>query len=153
MRPFTATQVFGPWTVKYEQEVTEPTGMAPDVHWRFIDDAGHGHFCSADGKYPTLRLVTEPVWCDEHDEAEDRTHWVCPHCGEIITPREIDQSILGRPILGPISMTIIHADGGMIREYHLGDEDARAVLANPIEEIPRRTANATHVSTTYGGTP
>ncbi len=142
--------VLGPWTVTYTQELIQETGMVPDEKWRFIDKAGHGHF--ADGKkYPTLRLVREREWCEVHEDMEDVEHFECPHCGETVSPKWIDQSILGRSRLGPISMTITHRSEGITREFHLGDEDARAVLNNPIEEIPKRTANVAPTTTTYEG--
>ncbi len=130
----------GPWDIEYEQEVIQERGMGADERWRFIDAAGHGHFCQ-DGKWPTLRLVTENLWCEEHGEDEATTHHVCPHCGEIIRPGMIDLSLLGRPRLGPISMTIRHSAQGVTRTFHLGDEDARAVLSNPVDELLRRSAN------------
>lgn len=129
----------GPWTITFEQEtVPSENGPEPDRSWRFIDRAGHGHFWK-DG-YPTLKPVIEECYCSVVDEPHSVEHWECPHCGETITPR-ITPS---RPttVLGRLRVTLEYASHNERRTYDgFTEQEAQAIRKDPIEAIPRLTAN------------
>lgn len=142
-----AVIALGPWTVEYHQEWEPEEGLVPDEGWRFIDAAGHGHFCKS-GKWPTLKLDTSTVYCDEHDDDEEISRLLCPHCGEEVRPSMVDQSLTGRRKPGPIRMRITHRTNSATRVFEVYGDDAKAVLENPVEELPRITAELQPVSIT-----
>lgn len=146
----TMVQRFGPWTVTAEQEYIDvlDDSPKPDKVWRFIDAAGHGHFWK-DG-YPTLELTMVPCYCGDDDDEHTVDEYVCPHCREVIRPGLI-HPLRGamRPMKGRLNVTLTFEDDRSKREYLLSEEDGRAVLNDPVEAIPRVTADATPSSAEY----
>ena len=81
------------WVFELHQDRIEILSLdapsVPDLDWRYVDAAGHGHFYAEDGSLPTLDLRAEPrVYDDGYggvDEWES-TIWVCPECDEHVVP-------------------------------------------------------------------
>jgi hypothetical protein len=79
----------------------------PDLDWRYVDKAGHGHFWNKKGNgapLPTLEwVVTSQGWFDDgtsYDIGEHR----CKICAEVIEPGM--KTEFPKPVFGPTVVTV-----------------------------------------------
>jgi hypothetical protein len=91
----------GPFRCTLEQEtdvidVTTATGThTPNLAWEFVDEAGHYHAWTKDGKLPTVAVTVNHFPCnhDHEDEDEcggwDESKTVCLLCAEPIEPKYV----------------------------------------------------------------
>lgn len=132
----------GPWTIDVEQEMIEvrSEALVRDERWTFIDAAGHGHFAGEDD-YPTLRWVALPCTMGHGEDCDGEGHYECPLCSQKIMPGLRPPAALVNLVPGRLYMKLIFDDGRSRREYALPTEaDAKAIMNDPIEAIPRITA-------------
>jgi hypothetical protein len=86
----------------------------PDPSWRLIDEAGHGHFATADPAepYPTLRWISDGCADPSHGpDCGGAGHYECPLCEQSISPKT--RAAADRWIPGPFSyrLTLIRHEG------------------------------------------
>jgi hypothetical protein len=104
----------GPWpgSLTVEQEfipVTSERSSRPDHRWVAVDNAGHWHAFTRDGKLPTLREYAEHVECDGscggicEGEGYHVTRWKCRACEKPVAPRFIQEYGRTEMIPGPRS--------------------------------------------------
>jgi hypothetical protein len=74
--------------------------QVPNLAWEFVDETGHYHSFSKDGKLPTLQIHVQHMNCSiqgPHDDDEcegwDKRFAVCRLCAEEVEPKyEVDHS-------------------------------------------------------------
>jgi len=111
-------EIAGELTVETERiDVTTASKSRPDMGWEYIDASGHFHAWSddKDSPLPTLDRRTEHVECDfgHEDDCEgyDVDVYSCSICGEIIEPKRIVYSPVGREYRpGRTSWTVVAAE-------------------------------------------
>lgn len=89
-----------------QQEIRQMSSVEPDVTWEHVDSSGHFHAYAAEGKTPTLRQVSEEVWCPDCHENHTEYAMQCILCDEAVKPGTVDRGPKTEWIAGPTTWTM-----------------------------------------------
>lgn len=101
----------------------------PDPSWRFVDEAGHGHFYGTEkDPYPTLAYSHhhDCSYSDHDEDCAGTGYYACSQCGEEIVPGT--RYNYGGPEVVGCDYTISHRSGSATSTYVLTEKEYEAAM-------------------------